>query len=115
MAIQVLSPGDMENTCSACHNAERGLPSTAPVAARYLLVLLRQVEFGIDVSERLAARTPEPARRDAAVHLRQARETMQRAREGWHSFALGIVEATLLQAAQGARRADSVLAGGARR
>jgi len=109
MAIQVLSPGDMENTCSACHNAERGLPSTAPVAARYLLVLLRQVEFGIDVSERLAAR------RDAAVHLRQARETMQRAREGWHSFALGIVEATLLQAAQGARRADSVLAGGARR
>lgn len=116
MAVQVLSPADMENTCTACHNAERGVPSTAPVAARYLLVLLRQVEFGIDVSERLAARTPDQARRDAAGrHLRQARETMQRAREGWHSFALGIVETTLSQAADATRRADSALAGGARR
>jgi hypothetical protein len=106
----------MESTCSACHNAERGLPSTAPVAARYLLVLLRQVEFGIDLGDRLAARTPEQGRRDAAArYLRQARETMQRAREGWHSFALGIVETTLMQAADAARRADSVLAGGARR
>lgn len=116
MAIQVLSPEAMETTCTACHNAERGLPSTAPVAARYLLVLLRQVEFGIDVSDRLAVRTPEPARRDVAGrHLRQARETMQRARQGWHSFDLGLVESTLLQAAQSARLADSALGGGARR
>ncbi len=116
MAIQVLSPEAMETTCTACHNPERGPPSTAPVAARYLLVLLGQVEFGIDVSERLAARTPEQPRRDAAGrYLRLARETMQRARQGWHSFDLQLVEATLLQAAQGARRADSALASGARR
>lgn len=116
MAIQVLSPGEMEATCSACHNAERGVPSTAPVAARYLLVLLRQVDFGIGVSERLAGRTPERAQRDAASqHLRQARQTMQRARQGWHSFDLGLVEETLLQAAEATRRADSTLAGGAKR
>lgn len=116
MAVQVLSPGDMETTCSACHNPEQRAPSPAPVAARYLLVLLRQVEFGIDVSERLATRTPERSGREAAGrHLRQARETMQRARQGWHSFDLGLVEETLLQAAEAARRADSALAGGAQR
>jgi len=116
MAVQVLSPRDMEATCSACHNPEQRAPSAAPVAARYLLVLLRQVEFGITVSEQLAARTQERSPRDAANrHLRQARETMQRARQGWHTFDLGQVEETLLRAAEDARRADSALAGGARR
>lgn len=116
MAIQVLSPRDLEATCSACHNPEQRAPFPAPVSARYLLVLLRQVEFGISVSERLAERTPErPARDAAARHLRQARETMQRARQGWHSFDLGLVEETLLQAGEAARRADSALTGGARR
>ena len=116
MAVQVLSPPDLETTCSACHNPEQRAPSAAPVSARYLLVLLREVEFGIGVSEQLAARTREGAPREAATrHLRQARETMQRARQGWHAFDLAQVEETLLQAALGARRADSALAGGARR
>ncbi len=116
MAIRVLSPGEMEITCSACHNAERRLPSTAPVAARYLLVLLQQVDFGIRMTEALTGRTPEGRVREAAARqLRQARQTMQRARQGWHSFDLNLVEETLLQAAEGARRADSTLAGGAKR
>lgn len=116
MAIRVLSPSEMETTCTACHNAERGVPSTAPVSARYLLVLLQQVDFGIRVTETLTGRAPEGRSRDAATgQLRQARETMQRARQGWHSFDLNLVEETLLQAAEGARRADSTLAGGARR
>lgn len=116
MAIRVLSPGEMETTCTACHNAERRVPSTAPVAARYLLVLLQQVDFGIGVTERLSARAPAGRVRDAAAQqLRQARETMRRARQGWHSFDLNLVEETLLQAAEHARRADSTLARGASR
>jgi hypothetical protein len=116
MAIQVLSPGEMETTCSACHNAERRAPATAPVSARYLLVLLQQVDFGIRTTEALAARSPRGRARDAADRqLREARSTMQSARQGWHSFDLNLVEETLLRAADGARRADSMLTGGARR
>ena len=116
MAIQVLSPPDLEATCSACHNPEQRAPSPAPVAARYLLVLLGQVEFGIRVTEALAAKTPEPSMRQAATrYLRQAGNSMQRVREGWHSFDLGLVEEMLLQTADAARRADSSLAGGAKR
>ena len=116
MAIQVLSPPDLEATCSACHNPEQRAPSPAPVAARYLLVLLGQVEFGIRVTEALAAKTPEPSMRQAATrYLRQAGNSMQRVREGWHSFDLGLVEEMLLQTADAARLADSSLAGGAKR
>lgn len=116
MAIRILSPGEMETTCSACHNAERRAPATAPVSARYLLVLLQQVDFGIRMTEAVTAHAPQGRSREAAAgQLRQARQTMQRARQGWHSFDLNLVEETLLQAAQGARRADSVLAAGARR
>jgi hypothetical protein len=113
MAIRVLSPGEMEATCSACHNAERRVPATAPVSARYLLVLLQQVDFGIRVTEALAARSAQGRVRDSADRqLREARATMRSARQGWHSFDLDRVEETLLQAAAGARRADSTLSGG---
>lgn len=116
MAIRVLSPGEMETTCSACHNAERRAPATAPVSARYLLVLLQQVDFGIRVTEALAAQAPQARLRDAAGReLQRARATMRSARQSWHSFDLDRVEQTLLQAAAGARRADSALGGGARR
>ena len=116
MAIRVLSPGEMEATCSACHNTERRAPATAPVSARYLLVLLQQVDFGIRMTEALEARSPQGRPREAAAaHLRQASRTMERARQGWHSFDLDLVEQMLLQAAAGARRADSALGGGARR
>jgi hypothetical protein len=116
MAIRVLSPGEMEATCSACHNAERRVPAMMPVSARYLLVLLQQVDFGIRMTEALAARSPQGRVRDAADRqLREARSTMRNARQGWHSFDLNLVEETLLRAADGARRADSTLSGGARR
>ena len=116
MAIRVLSPGEMEATCSACHNAERRAPATAPVSARYLLVLLQQVDFGIRVTEALASQSPQAGLREAAGRqLQQARATMTSARQGWHTFDLDRVEATLLQAAAGARRADSMLAGRAKR
>jgi len=112
MAIQVLSPGEMESTCTACHNPERRLPTTPPVEARYLLVLLQQVDFGIGVVQALLDRTPEQRVRDAArAPLQEARRTMQRARQGWHSFDLNVVEQMLLAAASHSRRADSILAG----
>lgn len=116
MATRVLSPGEMETTCSACHNTERRAPATAPVSARYLLVLLQQVDFGIRMTEAVAARSPQGRARDAAgQQLREARSTMRSARQGWHSFDLNQVEETLLRAADGARRADSLLALGPRR
>ena len=115
MAIRVLSPDEMENTCSACHNTERRAPATAPVYARYLLVLLQQVDFGIQVTEALAARSPQALKDAAGQKLQQARATMRSARQGWHSFELDKMEETLLQAAALARRADSTLAGGGRR
>ncbi len=116
MAIQVLSPSEMEATCTACHNPERRLPTTPPVEARYLLVLLQQTDFSIGVVQALLDRTPEQRLRDAArAPLQQARQTMQRARQGWHSFDLNLVEQMLLAAGAHGRRADSILAGFRRR
>lgn len=115
MATRVLAPREMEATCSACHNPERRQPSTAPIAARYLLVLLQQVDFGIGVTDRLAGRSDRAAQQAAGRYLQQARESMQLARQAWHSFDLNQIEDMLVRTGAAARQADSVLGGRTKR
>ncbi len=114
MATRVLAPDVMEQTCSACHNALRGPSPGAPIAARYLLELMHQVAFGIGVTQRLADRSDQAARRAADPYLQRARESIQLARQSWHSFDLGQVETMLVRTAAASGQADSALGGGKR-
>lgn len=116
MAIHVLSPDQLDTTCSVCHNPERGAPLQAPVAARRLLVLLQQADSALPATEgRLEQAADQRRRESAARYLGQAREAVQRARQAWHAFDLALVEETVSQARAGLRRADSVLVGRPRR
>lgn len=113
MATHVLAPQEMEETCSACHNAQRGPSPTAPIAARYLLELMHQVSFSIGVTRQLADKSDQAARRAAAPYLERAVGSMQLARQSWHSFDLVEVEAMLVRTAEASGQADSALGAGA--
>jgi hypothetical protein len=114
MATHVLAPNEMEQTCSACHNAQRGPSPTAPIAARYLLELMHQVDFSIAVTRQLADKSGRAARRAAVPYLDRARGSMQLARQSWHSFDLAEVETMLMRTAAASGQADSALGGGKR-
>jgi hypothetical protein len=114
MATRVLEAKEMEETCSACHNALRGPSPAAPIAARYLLELMQEVAFGISATQQVSDLGDRAARRAAATYMKQARASMQLARESWHSFDLDQVETMLVRTAAAARQADSVLGGGKR-
>jgi hypothetical protein len=114
MATHVLAPDEMEQTCSACHNALRGPSPGAPIAARYLLELMHQVSFSITVTRQLADKSERAQRQAAVPYLDRARESMQLARQSWHSFDLDEVETMLVRTAAASGQADSVLRGGTR-
>lgn len=114
MATQVLSPAVLQQTCSACHNAQGGPSPTAPVAARYLLQLMHQVDRNIVVTQQLADRSNRAVRRAAAPYLARARENLQLARQSWHAFDLDDVETMLVRTAAASGQADSALGGGKR-
>lgn len=113
MAIDILAAGELQETCAACHNRERGLSTVAPVSARYLLLLLQQVEYGLGTTERLVEEAGDRGRREAAAaELAQARTRMNAVRQAWHSFDLARIEAMLLEAASAAAAARARVATG---
>ncbi len=116
MAIRVLSPEELDAACSPCHPPVQGAPPPMLGAARRLLGVARQTDSVVKAAQARLEQATEPRRRDtAARYLRQAQDAMQRARQGWHAFDMALLEETLSQGAQSARRADSVLTARPRR
>ncbi len=116
MAIRVLSPEELDAACSPCHPPVQGVAPAMLGSARRLLGVARQTDSVMRGVDARLAQTPEQRRRDAATrYLRQARDAMQRAQQGWHAFDMALMEDALSQSARFARRADSVLAARPRR
>ena len=109
MAVRRVRVADLDTACGACHRPDGTAPAATIDTARALLARIGQLDSTRQAAETAAARLTNARARDRAQgRLRQVHELLERSRQGWHAFDLGMVRGLLMQA-------DSVLALSVRR
>lgn len=114
MAIRVLTPDAMQETCSACHNPEMRLDPNKPIVARYLLALTRETQLATALAAQVAAARARAGRPvpEAEVAIAQARRHLENAFRAWHGFHLTAIEQYVARASAETRRAEELLGRG---
>jgi hypothetical protein len=104
MAVHILRPAEVDSACGACHVAGGRAAAAVIDTARALLVHLGQTDSTRRAAE-TAAEQITNARQQTRVRARlaEAKQLIQRSRQGWHAFDLAAVRDLL-------NRADSLMA-----
>lgn len=107
MAISVLTPAELERTCSACHNERLGIKPVEPIKARYVLIMSFQVAAYLQAMEELTQiRGAEGLDvTEAEDLLAQAEGEMEEVRREWHTFIVDRIEEHVAKAFQLAQMA----------
>ncbi len=102
MAISILTPAELEQTCSACHNERLGIRPVEPIKARYILIMSFQVRAYLQAVEELArAKKATGAEVDEAEGLlAQAEQELEKMGQEWHRFSVDRIEEHLVKAFQ---------------
>jgi hypothetical protein len=109
MAVHVLTAATLDTACAACHRAGGTALAATIDTARTVLTRMHQLDSARQAAEVAAAQlTNARARARAAGRVREARDLLTRAHQGWHAFDLGMMQGLLI-------RADSLLAPSVRR
>lgn len=94
MAVSILTPSELEQACSACHNERLGIRPLEPIKARYVLMMSVQVRAYLDAVRELME-LKRAAGKDvskAEGDLTRAEKELQGVREGWHTFLVDRIE-----------------------
>jgi cytochrome c553 len=93
MAISILAPDSLQQTCSACHNERMVQRTEEPQKARMLLILMAQTQAYLELSEIWQGQqTGGVGSAKAEEFLAQARAEFASARQQWHTFKIALVE-----------------------
>lgn len=111
MAISILTPAELEQTCSACHNERLGIRPVEPIKARYVLIISFQVQAYLEAVKSLMQIKGAEGRDVAEALLAQAEQELEKMRQEWHTFSVDRIEEHLAQAFQLAQQAAEGLRG----
>lgn len=96
MAISILTPEGLRQTCSACHNERLGIRPEEPIKARYLLIMSLQVKAYLEAAKELVEL--KGATEEAGRLLDQAEGALGAVRQDWHTFLLDRIEEEIQRA-----------------
>jgi len=94
MAVSILTPGELQRTCSACHNERLGIRPTEALKARYVLMMSVQIKAYLEAVRELAALKEAAGVDVTAVEslLSRAEQEMAGVRREWHTFIVDRIE-----------------------
>ncbi|MFQ6033973.1 MAG: hypothetical protein ACE5KR_03845 [Candidatus Bipolaricaulia bacterium] len=94
MAISILTPEELQQTCSACHNERLGIKPVEPIKARYVLIMFSQVKAYLEAVKELVELKKAAGQEVAAAEalIAQAEQELQEVRREWHTFIVDRIE-----------------------
>lgn len=108
-ATKIVTPAQMADLCTICHNTRLGIQPGTPRAARSTLLLMNQTKFVTDVLTDYLEKAParEKSLGRARDLLQQSRNSLRLAKLRWHTFDLEAIEQSATVALDAAQSAWS--------
>jgi formate-dependent nitrite reductase cytochrome c552 subunit len=110
-ATRIVTPPEMANLCTICHNKRLGIRVEMPSLAHSTLMLMNQTKVFVEVIDDYMGKVPAKGKvQDQATRLlQQSRNSLKLAKLRWHTFDLNAIEKSSTRAWDAALSAWLVL------